>query len=196
MELLEDEQASHKQESNRCKHMRSLADVHEIGNEMKKTETLVADIDEMLNEYVSLWGVDAELDKSVHEAHETKWRDLVPEELEELAKKMASKVKKLPKNVKASDAFKNLDRRAKEFSMSCPLITSLHTPAMKARHWDELRMHTDKLKSSPIENANIELADILALELHQGAMALASIHGRRRLIAPRLAEMCPEECSL
>lgn len=173
MELLEDEQASHKQESNRCKHMRSLADDHEIGSEMKKTEVLVADIEGMLREYVALWSVDAELTKNVAEAHETRWSDLVPEELEELAKKMTSKVKKLPKPVKQSDAFKTLDKRAKEFAMSCPLITSLHTPAMKSRHWDELRMHTDKLKSSPIENADIELTDILALELHQGAMALA-----------------------
>lgn len=173
MEILEDELASHKQESNRCKHMRSVADEHEIGGEMKKTETLIADIECLLKEYVALWSVDAELSKSVAHAHETRWRDLVPEDLEEVAKKMTSKVKKLPKNVKQSEAFKCLDRHAKEFSMSCPLITSLHTPAMKARHWDELRMHTDKLKSSPIENADVELADILALELHQGAMALA-----------------------
>ncbi|KAH8055046.1 hypothetical protein JL722_8468 [Aureococcus anophagefferens] len=144
MELLEDEKQSHKQDTNRCKAMRNRAEDNEIGAEMKKPEQLgavpetttglggpdqtsnlsvksklIADIDEMLNEYIALWELDEQLEKYVAEANDTRWGDLVPEELEENAKKLTSKVKKLPKPVKTSEAFKVLDRRAKEFYTSC-----------------------------------------------------------------------------
>ncbi|KAH8062045.1 hypothetical protein JL721_8764 [Aureococcus anophagefferens] len=173
MELLEDEKQSHKQDTNRCKAMRNRAEDNEIGAEMKKPEQLIADIDEMLNEYIALWELDEQLEKYVAEANDTRWGDLVPEELEENAKKLTSKVKKLPKPVKTSEAFKVLDRRAKEFYTSCPLILSLHTPCMKKRHWDELLEGAHAtLSETPIENPNIELSsEILSLELHRASVA-------------------------
>ncbi|KAH8057769.1 hypothetical protein JL722_6307 [Aureococcus anophagefferens] len=196
MELLEDEKQSHKQDTNRCKAMRNRAEDNEIGAEMKKPEQLgavpetttglggpdqtsnlsvksklIADIDEMLNEYIALWELDEQLEKSSPRPT-TRWGDLVPEELEENAKKLTSKVKKLPKPVKTSEAFKVLDRRAKEFYTSCPLILSLHTPCMKKRHWDELLEGAHAtLSETPIENPNIELSEILSLELHRASVA-------------------------
>ena len=85
-----------------------------------------------------LWDLDNALDMAIAVAMDTRWGDLNTEELEETAKKLMQRCKKLPKPTKASSAFKALDKRCKEFQNSCPLITSLKTDCMKKRHWDEL----------------------------------------------------------
>ena len=119
-----------------------------------------------------LWDLDNALDMAIAGAMDTRWGDLNTEELEETAKKLMQRCKKLPKPTKASSAFKALDKRCKEFQNSCPLITSLKTDCMKKRHWDELLEGAHAtMEQTPLENPNIELSEIMALELHRPAVA-------------------------
>ena len=119
-----------------------------------------------------LWDLDNALDMAIAVAMDTRWGDLNTEELEETAKKLMQRCKKLPKPTKASSAFKALDKRCKEFQNSCPLITSLKTDCMKKRHWDELLEGAHAtMEQTPLENPNIELSEIMALELHRPAVA-------------------------
>mmetsp|Transcript_7029 Transcript_7029/g.18100 ORF Transcript_7029/g.18100 Transcript_7029/m.18100 type:complete len:3653 (+) Transcript_7029:117-11075(+) len=172
LSLLEDEQGTHKQDHNRFNAMKKKAEAVDIGSEMKKPEGLIADIDEIFNDYVMLWDLDNALDMAIAVAMDTRWGDLNTEELEETAKKLMQRCKKLPKPTKASSAFKALDKRCKEFQNSCPLITSLKTDCMKKRHWDELLEGAHAtMEQTPLENPNIELSEIMALELHRPAVA-------------------------
>ena len=56
-----------------------------------------------------LWDLDNALDMAIAVAMDTRWGDLNTEELEETAKKLMQRCKKLPKPTKASSAFKALD---------------------------------------------------------------------------------------
>jgi len=181
LEMLEDEAQTHRQERNRCKQMRSMAEDHEIGGEMKKPEQLILELEEVLDHYTQLWTLDGEFDDFVDEAKQTAWGDLAPEELEENCKKLYQRVKKLPKATKASGAFLALDKKAKAFASSCPLITSLHTPAMKKRHWDEVLLDCSKVEGAdpkirhmktPVDDPQIQLAAVLNLKMHEPKVAL------------------------
>ena len=65
-----------------------------------------------------------------------------------------------------------LDKAAKNFGNSCPLITSLHHPAMMDRHWEELIKGTGVDIESPLENPMLTLDEIFSLELHLPARAV------------------------
>ena len=173
LSALEDEQSTMNQSKNRCKAMLKKAESVDIGSEMKKPEGLIVDIDEIFADYVLLWDLDNALDMGIAVAMDTRWGDLDTEGLEESAKKLMGRCKKLPKPCKASSAFKALDKRCKDFTNMCPLITSLKTPCMKKRHWDELLAGANAtLDATPLENPNIELSEIIALNLTSPAVAV------------------------
>ena len=86
---------------------------------------------------------------------------MVLELYEDDAKLLVGNVKKLPKSVKDSDAYLGLDRSAKEFLSTCPLIGSLRQPAMRERHWDELMDVTKKEFKIPSKTPDFRLRDLL-----------------------------------
>ena len=172
MDVLQNLLDEHRQEMNRAKHMRSVATQHEVEGEMKKPEGLLGEIETMLSQYTMLWTYDKDLSEYIAQSRDTQWSELNVEELEEGAKGLAMKIKKCHKTVKATDAFAVLDKTAKNFYNSCPLVTSLHSQAMRERHWDELITATGVDIESPLQNAMLTLDEILSLELHLPARAV------------------------
>ena len=172
MDVLQNLLDEHRQEMNRAKHMRSVATQHEVEGEMKKPEGLLGEIETMLSQYTMLWTYDKDLAEYIAQSRDTQWSELNVEELEEGAKGLAMKIKKCHKSVKTTDAFVVLDKTAKNFYNSCPLVTSLHSQAMRERHWDELITATGVDIESPLQNAMLTLDEILSLELHLPARAV------------------------
>src|SRR3546814_4859291 len=76
-------------------------------------------------------------------------------------------LKSLHKPIRCSDAFKHVDKSAKDFINTIPLITLLGDRSMRPRHWKLLRTATKKEFVSPHDDENVQLGDILKLHLHE-----------------------------
>ena len=144
IEMLANMSKMHDAEKARCEEMVHLATMFECPKEMATSTEMIAKAGEMLDMYKALWKAAQECQMMMEEACQMLWTDLNPEGLEDNAKLLVGNVKKLPKSVKDSDAYLGLDRSAKEFLSTCPLIGSLRQPAMRERHWDELMDVTKK----------------------------------------------------
>ena len=56
----------------------------------------------------------------------------------------------MPKVVKQSTAWSGVDTLVKNFLASLPLVSDLHHPSMRDRHWDALRAATGTRLASPL----------------------------------------------
>ena len=90
-------------QTNKSKHMRSQATVHEVEAEMKKPEGVLEEIEFVIEQYKKLWGYSKELEDYKTKSLDTQWSELNCEELEEGAKQIAMKIKKINKMAKGSD---------------------------------------------------------------------------------------------
>jgi hypothetical protein len=90
-------------QTNKSKHMRSQATVHEVEAEMKKPEGVLEEIEFVIEQYKKLWGYSKELEDYKTKSLDTQWSELNCEELEEGAKQIGMKIKKINKMAKGSD---------------------------------------------------------------------------------------------
>lgn len=67
---------------------------------------------------------------------------------------MLPQVKKLPKNLHDTDAYKGLFAHVKNFMSVCPLVGSLKRSKLSNRHWEEL------LGASNAESAGFSVHDV------------------------------------
>ena len=72
-------------------------------------------------------------------------------------------MKALPKAVRAFEAYRQLDEQVKALLTSLPLVSDLHHPSMRERHWKQLMKATGKQFTL---DDKFSLGDMLALELH------------------------------
>lgn len=72
-------------------------------------------------------------------------------------------MKGLPKSVRAFEAYHQLDEQIKALLTSLPLVSDLHHPSMRERHWKQLMKATGK--EFTVDD-KFSLGDMLALELH------------------------------
>jgi len=118
-----------------------------------------------LDEFKTLWNLHDEVDKFIETASAVLWSDLKPDDMEEGSRGLVSRVKKLPKPLKEMDAYVGLDGIAKGFFRVCPLITSLCTPAMRERHWNEIMTGTGRIFTLPANDPTMTLKIMLDLDL-------------------------------
>ena len=102
----------------------------------------------------------------------TLWDKIDVEFLTDECKKLAKDIKTLPKGCRAYDLYKILEEQVKALLTSLPLVSELHHPSMRERHWKQLMKATGK---HFVMDDKFNLGDLLALELHTCVDAVAEI---------------------
>ena len=171
--LLETLTSAYEEEDARCKGMIHLASIFECASDVESSVELVASAGATLTSYHGLWMGISECNAYIEEAGSLAWVDLNADGLEENARLILTKVKQQPTAIKSSDAYRGLERTAKQFLMTCPLIASLRQPAMRDRHWDELGIILGG-QGNMLTKIN-KLSDILSSNIHKQAAAIAEI---------------------
>lgn len=156
----------HAQKRNTCNSMLHIATIFECSKDMNTAKDVVAEVDELLADFRVMWDCNQIVVSSIEEAKLSVWAHINPDELEDNAKRLIQSIRRLPRSIRNTDAFKGLDKIAKEFLNTCPLISSLCSPAMRERHWRELMDVVKREFLLPAENPNMLLRDLLDLELH------------------------------
>lgn len=110
------------------------------------------------------WDMTAYVEFTFADWQATLWSDIQTEDLLDEVMRLHDQVRKLPNPMRAWDVFKRLDNRAKNMSVVLPLVHSLHSPAIRERHWKNLMTIT---RTSFDKSTGFCLEDILKLELHR-----------------------------
>ena len=139
-----------------------LFEYPQLINEAKNTMT---DMKQWLDDMERLWNVADTAQKFLTESKSIKWSEMNVEELEDGSKRIMKSVKALSKDVRWSNAFIALDKVAKDFLNTVPLISSLGNKAMRERHWKLIMQVTHKDFTSPLTNRDMLLQSILDLNL-------------------------------
>jgi dynein heavy chain, axonemal len=121
---------------------------------------------DLLAEYKELWLLAKEVADFIELCKETPWARIKPEGMEEIARGHTQSLKRMPRNVRESNAYAGLDKQVKDFIKTCPLIAALRNSGMRDRHWQELMAVTGAFIALPSVNPSLRLSDVLALELH------------------------------
>jgi dynein heavy chain len=66
--------------------------------------------------------------------------------------------------VRVFDAYRQLEEQVKALLTSLPLVSDLHNPSMRERHWKQLMKATNK---HFVLDENFSLGNMLALSLHE-----------------------------
>jgi len=149
-----------------CKNMIHLANMFECPADMAKSSELLDSIGNILDAYRGVWACADECTSYINEASSLNWEDLNADGLEENAKLILTKVKQQPATIKEADAYRGLEQTAKQFLVTCPLISSLRQPSMRDRHWNMLTKVTGSMSAKSNVSKELTLADILSLNLH------------------------------
>ena len=166
IQILNTSKELHNKEKKRCSEMLHLSNMFDCPRDMQRSQDIINSITELLHNFDELWETAQEATNFIDQAKETPWADINPDGMEEAGRSFVSKVKKLPKTTKESDAFLGLDKHVKEFLKTCPLVGALRHPGMRPRHWQELMDATDVQFSIPSETPDLRLREILNLNLH------------------------------
>eukprot|EP00232_Nephroselmis_pyriformis_P019075 CAMPEP_0182900652 /NCGR_PEP_ID=MMETSP0034_2-20130328/28990_1 /TAXON_ID=156128 /ORGANISM="Nephroselmis pyriformis, Strain CCMP717" /LENGTH=4527 /DNA_ID=CAMNT_0025034901 /DNA_START=131 /DNA_END=13711 /DNA_ORIENTATION=+ len=123
----------------------------------------------------SLWDTVAVVMFTFEEWNKTPWDKIDVEFLVDEAKKLQKDLKGLNKVIRNYDAYKLLEDRVKALLTSLPLVSDLHHPSMRDRHWKQLMRATGK---HFVMDEKFSLGDLLALELHTCVDAVSEIVDR------------------
>jgi hypothetical protein len=130
--------AAHVNQKSVTDKMLHIANVFECIREIDGAVATLNEVGELLKDFRALWECNKKITLEIEQAKSVSWRDLDTDQLEETAKTLVMTMRKLPKTTRSSDAFKGLDKVVKDFVITCPVIVSLRSPAMRERHWREL----------------------------------------------------------
>lgn len=166
IELIKTAQKYHMEEQIACNKMTHIAKIFDCVREMDDANKSMKEIDTLLADFMYLWDANLKVSSTIEDAKKIKWQQLNGEALEDSAKGLVQHLRKLPKTVRVSDAYIGLDRAVKEFVITCPIVSSLHSPAMRERHWKELMEVVKHEFVLPSSKPNMPLKQLLELNLH------------------------------
>eukprot|EP01033_Poteriospumella_lacustris_P003465 gene3469-2562_t len=169
IELIKSCQRAYEEEKKTCDKITHTANIFDCIRDMDASNRTMKDIEELLAEFMLLWEGNMKVVNTIEDAKRIIWQHLDPEALEDSAKGLVQFLRKLPKSVRVSDAFQGLDRLVKEFVVTCPIIASLRSPAMRDRHWQELMEIVKQQFVLPSNQPNMPLKQLLELNLHKHA---------------------------
>jgi dynein heavy chain len=172
---LDDVETAHKAELKKCEQMQHEAMMFECADKMGTSQEIMLGISKSLDHMRALWELAEEATLYMDIANSTPWEDVDGEALEEKAKELMMKCKKLHKEVKESAAFKGLNAMMVNLVITCPLVGLLRQPAMQRRHWQEVMQVTGKEIDVPEDNPELLLADVMSLELHKFKPAIEDV---------------------
>ena len=141
----------------------------QLEDALAKSAKMLSDVGETLEGFEVLWKLRKELDEFIVEQGKCLWSELSPEKMEEETQGLVKRTKKLPKMLKETNAYEGLDKQAKGFFKICPLISSLCTPSMRERHWNEIMDGTGTKFTLPDKDPDMTLDTMLGLDLGSSA---------------------------
>lgn len=183
LELIRNALSAFKEEKKNCDRMTHVANIFDCVHEMDTTNKTMKDIEELLGDFNLLWEGNLKVVNTIEEAKRIVWQHLDSEGLEDSAKSLVQILRKLPRTVRSSDAFTGVDRVVKNFVVTCPIISSLRSPAMRERHWLELlevvklgsKLSTGSEVVLPSSDHMMPLKVLLELNLHLYASEVEEI---------------------
>lgn len=119
---------------------------------------------EELEHLKALWDMVAYVFFIFRDWRATKWEVIDTEMLAEKTKALGKEIKTLNKAARTYDVYKSLDDMVKAMAVALPLVSDLHDPAMRDRHWKQLMKATGK---NFVMDENFTLGTLLDLELHK-----------------------------
>ena len=144
--------------------IKRLADVFEFPEMVEPISKSLQDCSEDLVLLKDVWDTTAKCETQFAEWRQTAWASIDTDMMEMGTKGFIKEIKALPQRVRSYDAYQGLEKSAKNFLISIPLVADLSSPDMRDRHWSQLM---DKTGVKLVIDANFKLDDLLALELHK-----------------------------
>lgn len=175
IELIKACQRTFEEEKVACDKITHTANIFDCVRDMDGANRTMKDIEDLLSEFLLLWEGNLKVVNTIEDAKKISWQHLDPEALEDSAKGLVQFLRKLPKSVRGSDAFLGLDRLVKEFVITCPIISSLRSPAMRDRHWQELMEIVKQEFVLPSTQPDMQLKSLLELNIHKHANEVEEI---------------------
>ncbi|CAM9114065.1 unnamed protein product, partial [Sphacelaria rigidula] len=165
----------------RVKEADALAQIFQISGDLVQSRLLITQVDELYEAYTLLWQEARACSDTIVFSKAIVWKDLIPEGFEDTALELMSKVKKLPKKLHSTDAYKGLYAQAKGFQSTCPLVGSLKRSKLSHRHWEQLLGASDgDTAGFPLQDVehSLTLKDLLSLDLAEMADDVEAIADR------------------
>jgi len=102
----------------------------------------------------------------------TLWADINTDALLEETKSLQNHIKRMSRRVREWDIYRAIESRVQNMATILPLISQLHSPAMRDRHWRMLIHVTQR----PFEKGtSFALQDVLGLDLHLHVEAVSEL---------------------
>lgn len=153
----------------------NLCQLFEFPDAINKSRELVEEQENCVEWMTTLWDIiEAALD-FYKESRTALWAEVKAEDLEDEAKRLMKITKACNKNIRWCKAYQGIDAANKNFMNTVPLISALHHPSMRLRHWGYLMKTTGKDFTPPMEDPNMTLGSILSLNLHEYAADVEEI---------------------
>ncbi|XP_058534261.1 dynein axonemal heavy chain 11 [Ochotona princeps] len=111
-----------------------------------------------------LWDVIIYVTRSIDNWTQTQWRQINVEQMEIELRRFAKEIWSLDKEVHVWEAYRGLESTVKDTMTSLRAVTELQSPALRARHWQQLM---DAVGITFTISEGTTLADLLALQLHR-----------------------------
>ncbi|CAM9165488.1 unnamed protein product, partial [Laminaria digitata] len=155
-------------EREKAKEADALAQVFRISGDLVKSRLLISQVEDLFGSFTLMWQEARTCSEMIELSKAIKWKDLIPEGFEDTAIKLMSMVKKLPKTLHETDAYKGLSALVKNFMSACPLVGSLKRSKLSHRHWQEL-LTASAADAPDFPGHNVEdslrLEDLMNLDL-------------------------------
>ncbi|XP_022236556.1 dynein beta chain, ciliary-like, partial [Limulus polyphemus] len=111
-----------------------------------------------------LWDYIHVVQNSIGEWKKTPWTDIDVEQMEMECKKFTKEIRSLDKEMRAWDAYCQIEAVVKNMLTSLRAVSDLQNSAIRERHWLQLMQAT---KVTFIMDENTTLANLLGLNLHE-----------------------------
>mmetsp|Transcript_13737 Transcript_13737/g.31794 ORF Transcript_13737/g.31794 Transcript_13737/m.31794 type:complete len:4493 (-) Transcript_13737:49-13527(-) len=122
-----------------------------------------------------VWDMISIVVNTYDEWKKTRWNAINVDFLTEENKRLFKEVRGMHKSIKNFNAYKGLEDTVKNMQVTLPLVSDLHHPAMRERHWKQLMR---AMGVSFTMDDGFSLGDLLALKPHEFVDDVAEIVDR------------------
>jgi dynein heavy chain len=135
----------------------------------------VQNLDKDLDSLEAIWELVREWETSWDAWKQEKFKELVTDKMETSAQGMLKRCVRMNRELKEKnwEIIENLRRRIEQLKRTMPLIQALKNPAMRERHWSQLK--TEVQKPFDQESDDFTLEKIIQLGLDEFADAISEI---------------------
>jgi hypothetical protein len=126
----------------------ALAQMFGISSDLAPARTHLAAAAETFEAFRQLWQCASICEASIAFASALQWPAVEPAVLEDIARDLSARVRRVPAAEAASHAGVGLSAWVGQFTTACPLAAALRRAPMQARHWQMLLTECEKRRSA------------------------------------------------